>query len=99
MTTTHDEARAARLAAMTPAERAEYDAALIESDLALELAQLVYDTRKAAGLSQAELARRMGTSQSTISQIENAGQVPSVAMLRRLAKAVGHDIPFVISAA
>ena len=87
-----DEAREARLAAMSAAERAEYDAAAIEADLALDLAQLVYDARTAAGLSQTELARRMGTSQAAISQIEGGGQVPTVATLARVARATGQPL-------
>lgn len=94
-----DEAREARLAAMTPAERAEYDAAAADVDLALDLAQLVYDARTAAGLSQTELARRMGTSQATISQIEGGGQVPTVATLAKVARATGQDLQINLPAA
>lgn len=74
------DAQAARLAAMSEGERADYDVAYEGSELELRLAEMVYDGRVAAGLSQSELARRMGTSQSVISQIEGGGQVPTVAM-------------------
>ena len=43
----------------------------IEQDLAL--GQLIYDLRIAAGLSQRELAERMGTTQSVISRLEEGG--------------------------
>ena len=43
----------------------------VEQDLAL--GQLVYDLRTAAGLSQRELAERMGTTQSVISRLEERG--------------------------
>jgi len=43
----------------------------IERDLAL--GQLIYDLRAAAGLSQRELAERMGTTQSVISRLEEGG--------------------------
>jgi transcriptional regulator with XRE-family HTH domain len=43
----------------------------IEQDLAL--GQLIYDLRTAAGLSQRELAERMGTTQSVISRLEEGG--------------------------
>lgn len=43
----------------------------IEHDLAL--GQLIYDLRTAAGLSQRELAERMGTTQSVISRLEEGG--------------------------
>lgn len=43
----------------------------VEHDLAL--GQLIYDLRTAAGLSQRELAARMGTTQSVISRLEEGG--------------------------
>jgi transcriptional regulator with XRE-family HTH domain len=73
---------------MTPAERDRFDAAEAEEEARLQLAELVYAARTAAGLTQTELARRMGTKQSVISAIENGGQVPSFAMLSRVAHAL-----------
>jgi ribosome-binding protein aMBF1 (putative translation factor) len=43
----------------------------IEQDLAL--GQLIYDLRTEAGLSQRQLAERMGTTQSVISRLEEGG--------------------------
>lgn len=43
----------------------------VEQDLAL--GQLIYDLRTKAGLSQRELAERMGTTQSVISRLEEGG--------------------------
>lgn len=43
----------------------------VEQDLAL--GQLIYDLRTNAGLSQRELAERMGTTQSVISRLEEGG--------------------------
>lgn len=43
----------------------------VEHDLAL--GQLIYDLRIEAGLSQRALARRMGTTQSVISRLEEGG--------------------------
>lgn len=45
--------------------------ARIEQDLAL--GHLIYDLRTTAGLSQRELAARMGTTQSVISRLEEGG--------------------------
>jgi len=42
---------------MSDAERAEYDAAAVEAEARLQLAELVYNALTAAGLSQTELAR------------------------------------------
>lgn len=43
----------------------------VEQDLAL--GQLIYDLRTEAGLSQRELAEKMGTTQSVISRLEEGG--------------------------
>ncbi len=43
----------------------------IEQDLAL--GQLIYDLRTEAGMTQRELAERMGTTQSVISRLEEGG--------------------------
>lgn len=92
MATTWREEQSSALAAMTPAERARYDAAAEEAELTLVLAELVYAARTEAGLTQKELAQRMGTSQSVISQIEGGAHVPSVPMLHRIARATGKSL-------
>ncbi len=46
--------------------------------------------RKRAGISQAELARRTGMDQSTISRIESGKQEMSVKQLIRIVKACGY---------
>ncbi|MCB0885767.1 MAG: helix-turn-helix transcriptional regulator [Propionibacteriaceae bacterium] len=88
-TTEWTQIRDESLAAMTEAERAEYDAAAIEAEARLQLAELVYNARIAAGLSQTELARRAGTRQAVISAIENGAQAPGGVMLARIAHAIG----------
>jgi ribosome-binding protein aMBF1 (putative translation factor) len=58
-----------------------------------EIAHLVYDLRKQAGLSQRELAERVGTTQSVISRLEDADyDGHSLSMLRRIAEAVDKRI-------
>lgn len=54
-----------------------------------EVARLVIKHRGALGLSQEELARRMGTSYSAISRIESGRHRTSVETLQRLAHALG----------
>jgi len=63
---------------------------LIEQERAnLDIARKIYDLRTAAGLSQAELARKVGTTQSVISRLEDADyDGHSLAMLRRIASAL-----------
>jgi transcriptional regulator with XRE-family HTH domain len=55
-------------------------------DLAVQLAAL----RKASGLSQKELAKRVGTSQQQISRLESPTyEGHSLSMIRRVAEALG----------
>ena len=54
-----------------------------------EIAQMIYDARTAAGLTQAELAELIGTQQPVISQLENADyEGHSLTMLERIAEAL-----------
>ena len=55
----------------------------------IKMAQLVYGARVAAGLTQAQLAAKVGTRQSVISRLEDAdyGQ-QSLRMLERIAEAL-----------
>lgn len=55
-------------------------------------ATLIRDARLAAGLSQAELARRAGTSQATVCAYERGGKNPSAATLERLLAASGQRL-------
>jgi len=57
-----------------------------------EFRALVYRLRTEAGLTQAELARRMGTTQSAIARIEGGGTRPTLVTLERLAAAVGAEL-------
>jgi ribosome-binding protein aMBF1 (putative translation factor) len=54
-----------------------------------EIASQIYGLRQKAGLSQAALARRIGTQQSVISRLEDADyDGHSLAMLNRIASAL-----------
>jgi transcriptional regulator with XRE-family HTH domain len=53
------------------------------------VASLLIDARTRAKLSQAELAKKMGTSQSTIARLESGAAKPSLSTLERFAKATG----------
>ncbi|MBF6127718.1 helix-turn-helix transcriptional regulator [Nocardia brasiliensis] len=83
---------------MTPEERKVYDKAYAEVGMAMRIAQLFYDARTEAGLTQAELARRMRTTQPTIAAIEGGGRVPTLEMLERLANATGRTLDIKLSA-
>jgi ribosome-binding protein aMBF1 (putative translation factor) len=58
-----------------------------------EIAQMIYDARTAAGLTQQQLAELIGTKQPVISQLENADyQGQSLAMLERIAEALHLEV-------
>lgn len=50
--------------------------------------------REAAGLTQAELARRMGCSQQAVAQAERWAGNPTVGFARQWARAVGAELKF-----
>ncbi len=53
------------------------------------LIEALVHARAAAKLTQAELARRLGTTQSAIARLEGGGVSPTFATLRRYAEATG----------
>ena len=57
-----------------------------------EFREIVYRVRTEAGLTQAELAERMGTTQSAIARMEGGGTRPSLDTLEKLAIAVGQEL-------
>ena len=72
-------------------EPSEAGRAGVEQDLAL--GQLIYDLRRDAGLSQRELAERMGTTQSVISRLEEGGGARNrIDTLARVATALGRHL-------
>jgi len=78
-----------------PKVKAEYDALAPEFEIAAELLR----ARLRAGLSQAELATRMGTSQSTVARLESGLTLPSTKTLLRFAEATGSKIRVRLTAA
>ncbi len=58
-----------------------------------EVAALIGDSRNRAGLSQTQLARLVGTTQSVISRLEDADYTGhSLTMLARIAEALGLEL-------
>lgn len=67
------------------ATRAEYDEMSSEYAVAREFIA----ARTRAGLSQTEVAQRMGTTQSVVARIESGKRSPSMRTVERFAQAVG----------
>ena len=68
-----------------PAARAEYDSMAAEFEVARELIA----ARSRAGLTQGDVALRMGTTQSVIARLEGGKRVLSLRTVQRYAQAVG----------
>lgn len=66
----------------------EYDRVYEEAGLAMTLGKAVYDRRKQLGLSEADLAERLHTTIDEIEGIETATELPPVAVIMRLARAL-----------
>lgn len=60
-------------------------------------ARIVREARAAAGLTQAELARRMGTTQSAVARLEREGANPRLASLYKAVRAAGRHLELVVS--
>ena len=87
---THEELKAKALAQADV--RQEYDALAPE----FELLRRMLRARKQAGLTQAEVAERMGTHRSAVARLEAAlaagKHSPSIAALQKYAQAVGRKL-------
>jgi DNA-binding XRE family transcriptional regulator len=92
MTLPHKTLKAALL--RKPAVRKAYEALAPEFELARELIA----ARTRAGLTQAQVAGRMGTTQSVVARLES-GRLPSLRTLLRYARATGARPVFKLVAA
>ena len=67
----------------------EFAAAYAEADEEYSVLETMLKARIEAGLTQAEVAARAGTTQSAIARLEGGSVSPTVDTLRKYAKAVG----------
>ena len=67
----------------------EYREAHAASEAEFVLARELIAARVRAGLTQEQLAQRMGTTQSAIARLESGRRMPGVRTLERLAEATG----------
>lgn len=88
---TYEELKA--LALSNPEVKAEYDRIEREE---MPMLDIILAARKEAGLSQAEVAERMGTKASAVARLESSlisgKHSPSLATLRKYAKALGKEL-------
>jgi ribosome-binding protein aMBF1 (putative translation factor) len=70
-------------------EDPEFRTAYDELEEEFAVIRAVLEARTRAGISQAELARRMGTTQSAIARLEAGKVKPSTGTLEKVAKATG----------
>jgi ribosome-binding protein aMBF1 (putative translation factor) len=79
----------------SPSFRAEYDRLAPEFALALALVK----ARSKAGMTQADVAKKMRTTQSVVARIESGKNPPNLKTLERYAEAVGRRIEVKLVAA
>ncbi len=79
----------------SPSFRAEYEKLRPEYALALALVK----ARTRAGMTQADVARKMRTTQSVVARIESGRNPPNLKTLERYASAVGRRIQVKLVAA
>jgi ribosome-binding protein aMBF1 (putative translation factor) len=72
----------------TPARRRGYE----KAGRTIRLAMEIHALREKRGLSQRELAERLGTTQSAIARLEAGNVSPSLATLDRVADALGVEL-------
>jgi ribosome-binding protein aMBF1 (putative translation factor) len=97
--TTINDIKNRRLASMSTAERAEFDAAYEATRLAITVGEQVRNAREAAGLSQRDLATRMGTSQAAVARLEAGGVGATLTTLQKVATALDLRVAVELSAA
>ncbi|NEO69063.1 helix-turn-helix transcriptional regulator [Moorena sp. SIO3H5] len=71
----------------------EIEEMIAEASLNAEVAQLIYEARTKAGLTQKQLAELVGTKQPVIARLEDADyEGHSLSMLQKIARALNHRV-------
>ena len=83
---------------MTADERADFHETSVATRADLRVGEIVCEARRAAGLSQRELARRMGRSQATVVRLEAGNIGTRLTTLHRAARALGLKLDVEFSA-
>ena len=78
----------AKIFAERPEVKEEYDALGPQ----YEIIRAEIESRRAAGMTQKELAERMGPAQANISRFESGSYNPSLAFLQKMAQSLGKTL-------
>jgi ribosome-binding protein aMBF1 (putative translation factor) len=71
----------------------ELEAMVAEASINAEVAQLIYEARTLAGLTQKQLAELVGTKQPVIARLEDADyEGHSLSMLQKIARALNQRV-------
>lgn len=74
-------------------EQPERKASIQQERINAQVAQLIYDLRKEAGISQSQLAEMIGTTQSVISRLEDVDyEGHSFSMLEKITRALNRRV-------
>lgn len=79
------------------AKRPDVKEAYDELEAEYTLISKLIEYRLKKGVTQTELAKKMGTKQSVISRFESGTENPTLEFLRKLAKAIGAKISIKVS--
>jgi len=85
---TLSELKSQRLAALSDHERSEFDITYLAAQLAIQVGEKIRDVRESHGVSQRELATRMGTSQAAVARLEAGGVGSTLTTLQKVAIAL-----------
>ncbi|MCK5466397.1 helix-turn-helix transcriptional regulator [Candidatus Parcubacteria bacterium] len=58
-----------------------------KDDIAFDISEMIVSARIKKGMTQKELARKIGTKQSSIARLESGNFLPSIKFLQKIAKA------------
>ncbi len=70
----------------------EFNSAYVELEDEFALADQLIEARRKAHLTQDEVAKRMGTTQSVVARLESGNPLPSLRSLKRYAQAVNGKV-------
>lgn len=75
----------------------DFEKEYADLELEFEIALQLVNARKKSGLTQKEIAERMGTTQSVVARLESGKAVPNIKTLEKYAQATGGHIHFSIT--